>query len=332
MDDATLQAFIQATHSQLQQASASQAALTTQVAQLTAQLASLPTAPHRSALKAPKPARFAGERTPDSADVEVWVFAVSNFFNAAGATTDAERITHAVGLLEKTALQWWLGVVDQGGAQRPTTWLQFTTALIARFRPINAERAARVRLGTITQTGSVASYAAAFQKLLMRVKDLPDAQVLLFFVNGLQPAIQRELIRWPPADLATAISDAERIASVDSQIKRPGHSSHTSSYAAASSSTATPMELGMLDDDGAYNGDDDHLMALQRRPSPSAASAFNSPPGRTRPPMLSAAERARCVDHRLCFRCRKPGHAAHECRAFPTIRPSAGQNGGPPRA
>lgn len=305
--------------------------LTGQVAALSA--ATAPAAATSSPLKAPKMACFSGEHSVDGQDVEVWAFSADNFFNLAGATNDGQRIAYAVARLEKTALQWWQYQVlaaARGGAPLPTTWQQFVAALIARFQPINAERAARDRLMSITQSGSVAAYASTFQKLLMRVTDLPAAQVLHFFVHGLQPAVKRELLFRPPPDLATAIIDAERVASVLAQTQpRAGNTGCL--LAAPARSGPTPMELGAaLDEDAEFDPFTDELAAVRAPPPRRPASTGRSSAAGTPLSKLTPEQRRHCMANNLCLRCRKPGHRAADC-----IGNNQGANpkgGRPPRA
>ena len=314
-----------------QQVATLQAAAAAASAASTAQVTPLP-----YFLKAPKVAPFSGERGVDGQDVEVWAFGADNFFNLSPPTSDQQRIAYAVTRLEKTALQWWLyqtQLAARGGPALPTTWRQWVAALITRFQPINAERVARDRLSSITQTGSVGAYAAAFQKLLMRVTDLPDTQVLHFFLHGLQPAVKRQLLFNPPTSLSAAINDAERAASVLA-ITQP-HSGNTGRFAAAPGrSGPTPMEIGAAydEEDDACLEDGDLVAALRtpppRRSASAAKESFSSSAG-SPATKLTAEQRRYCMEHGLCLRCRKSGHLAATC---PTYTASGPKGGRPPRA
>jgi len=176
-----------------------------------------PPAARGSILKPTKPPRFCGERGQEHQDVDTWLFALDQYFVAAGVEEETPRVAFAGAMLDRTALAWWQLLKKseaRGGEEAPATWAAFQAALATRFQPINAERVAREQLMSLRQSGGVAAYAARFQQLLLKVVDLPEAHLVHMFIAGLKPDVQKELRIRDPAALAEAITTAERVDSV----------------------------------------------------------------------------------------------------------------------
>lgn len=158
------------------------------------------------------------------------------------------------------------------------------------------------------------------RRVVLKLPDISIEEQLHTFVRGLKPSVKLHVEVADPKTLDAAIRMAERINACS-------YPSGGFSREAARKGGATPMELGALDDDGQIDGDDEQIAALERRPTQPFSSPSRAPATRDRPAPLTPEERIRCRDNNLCFRCRKPGHAASNCRTFP----SAGPNGVPSR-
>lgn len=266
----------------------------------------------------------------------MWLFGLEQFFAASGLHADAARIAFAAASLDRTALQWWhlISVVAArpGGAAVPTTWSQFSAALIARFQAINVERAARDRLHDLRQTGGVAAYAAAFQQVLLRVPDLTDAAAKHQFIHGLKPTVQRELLFRDPASLTDALAMAERVDSVVYRTQPPPGPRRPA--AAGADGGPTAMDLGQLEDyaeaqeewtDDAEPEEEVAAVGPARPAGRGPPPAGRGPPSAARAPYLDPEERRRCLESQLCFKCKRPGHRSGQC---PASRPNSAHPNG----
>lgn len=311
--------------------------LTNQVNQLLSASAPAPApaAAPRDLPKPSKPSKFAGDRG-DHTDVETWLFSVETFFAASNLHQDGARIAFAATCLEKTALAWFQYVTHAaaaGAIPAITTWAMFSMALTSRFQPINATRVARDKLLTLSQTGSVAEYAARFQQLLLKVQDLSAEECKHRFVHGLKPSVRRELLFREPTTLADAISTAERVDSVlyqttssfASRPPRPIFAGRTNGGGGPQ-----PMELGALDEDSfpdehsweeSYEQSDvetpdEEFAAMRLKPRQSSArTTRTAPTNKPNVPLqrLTPEQRAECDAKGLCYRCRKEGHSSRDC-------------------
>ena len=164
--------------------------------------------------------------------------------------------------------------MERGEAQPPLTCWALRILLLEQFSEINRLDTVRSRFAAIRQTGSVASYIAKFQATVLELPDKSEADQVHQFLIGLKQQVQVATRTHQPATLMQAMSIADQ---ADRAIYQSGggKSSHTS-RPAAKSNGAVPMQLGAVS--------------------------------------LTPAERADCIRDGLCFVCKKPGHAARDCK------------------
>lgn len=300
-----------------------------------------------------KPAKFCGKG--DSPDVASWLFGMSIFFRASGTSMsdDPSQVAYAASSLEGPAMQWWRSV-DQaasriGGKPAPSTWHEFAAALTQRFQAVNAERVARDKLLALRQDGSVSQFIAQFQQLLLYCPDLSPEEQLHRFINGLKPQTMRELSMREPPDLEAAISMAERFSAIASRTPFQPTPQRQNSGARASTSSATPMDLGATQEEEGFDGADtsgasdaaeqlQHSIAALIRTSLGQGNSGRNRPQQTgasrgggdsraqggRPAQqllpLTPAQREDCRAKGICFACRLPGHMAFDCPGRPKGR------------
>ena len=194
-------------------------------------------------LKPQKPQPF--DPSEKDANVRTWLFSVNNYFTASGVgeEEDDARIAYVATLLHGPALEWWRHMsllterTNQGvsgsetltrqlfqtpvGAetrarmaalqQKPTTWEQFTAALLARFDLVNVSIVARNKLKRLRQLASVQDYTRRFLALCAEIDDLSEAEQRDRYFDGLKPELQQILALQGFTDFATTIAAAERI-------------------------------------------------------------------------------------------------------------------------
>jgi hypothetical protein len=171
----------------------------------------------------------------------LWIFGLQVYFIAVNMVQDAQRIAFATALLRGAAMDWWRYTLLH---HVPATWDEFSRALIAQFMPIAAERLARDQLAKLRQVdGPVRRYIFEFRRLLLRVTDLTPADALHRFIQGLKPALAREVNIRDPPDLDTAMSIAQRA----DLFNYRAHVAASLTSQRAVGGGPSPMELGMID-------------------------------------------------------------------------------------
>ena len=202
-------------------------------------------------LKPPKPEMF--DPSQKDQNVRLWLFSLNNYFVAVGfsTATDEAKISFAVNLLRGAALEWWrqlelmherdastrgneeelpanrrlfeTPMVAQARArlqqlqQRPNTWEQFETAMIARWDLVNPSKVARDKIKKLRQVTSVQEYTKRFLSLAAEIDDMSAAERADRYFDGLKPNIQRTLAVQGIDDFATMLAAAERLDAIDFQ-------------------------------------------------------------------------------------------------------------------
>ncbi|GJS48611.1 ty3-gypsy retrotransposon protein [Tanacetum coccineum] len=102
-----------------------------------------------------------------------------------------------------------------------TTWDGFLESVQNRFGPCKYEDP-QGALSKLLQKGTVTQYQSEFEKLMNRVTDVFEGLLISFYISGLKPVIQRELLVSKPTSLGDAFSFA-RVTEVrlDNQVR--GH-------------------------------------------------------------------------------------------------------------
>ncbi|GKA21453.1 ty3-gypsy retrotransposon protein [Tanacetum coccineum] len=83
--------------------------------------------------------------------------------------------------------------------------IDFVKSVHNRFGPCKYEDPQRA-LSKLLQTGTVAQYHSEFEKLMNRVTDISKNLLISFYVSGLKPNLQRELLVAKPTSLGDAFS------------------------------------------------------------------------------------------------------------------------------
>ncbi|GJZ91566.1 ty3-gypsy retrotransposon protein [Tanacetum coccineum] len=88
-----------------------------------------------------------------------------------------------------------------------TTWDGFLESVQNRFGPCEYENP-QGALSKLLQKGAVAQYQGEFEKLMYRVTDESDGLLISFYIFGLKPAIQLELLVSKPTSLGDVFAPA----------------------------------------------------------------------------------------------------------------------------
>jgi hypothetical protein len=331
-----------------------------EIARLNALLASSSSSSSSSSPSPPGTAHhFAGERMkpmkPNTFNggagnfAEQWLAEVERYFLAAGVDErpGAGRVLFASTFLKESASAWLNSLWPEDEREhglRNCTWAEFKEKFRARYRPLAAERTARMVLRTLKQRSRVAGYSDAFLKQSQLLPNMDEADKVAAYVDGLLPKIAEEVDRDDPTSLVEAMNLAQRaeirqasrnMARNSSAFHRSynyGGSSHApafysrsggSSSGSASTGGGDPMDLSALAPEGDgeevshSESDEDQrgnerLHAVQHR----GGSRRDRPAPRrgvARVPDLSRDEFDRLSREGKCFQCRQTGHLARNC-------------------
>jgi hypothetical protein len=238
------------------------------------------------------------------------LFGVNNYFKALEVPEDQHerRIDFAVTMLHGPALEWWrhtcmldargrpkeegeegtwtafttpLGVATRERMARydrkPTTWKEFTEALLARFDLVNVSIVARNKLKKLRQLTSVQEYTRRFLALCAECDDLSEAEKRDRYFDGLKLPIQQTLVLHGVEDLPSMMALAERLDALQFQLRTRGP------------------------------GDKKQLAAMEKRDG-----QHKKPKGKE-----ADGRRKVATKDIVCYRCQKLGHFARNCRMPP---------------
>ncbi|CAI7920847.1 unnamed protein product [Closterium sp. NIES-54] len=165
--------------------------------------------------------------------VHAWLFTMNVFFDANYVSKDTTKIRYAVSLLRGPAMDWWRVIVTKpmDNATLPTregqtgpwalsyfvevpqycTWDACCAGLRARFEPIAASIAARQRLRTWRQLGSVQDYTSRFLALCEQVGYMHEGECIDCYIGGLKHKIAQEIQLRGITDFQEILAMAEKL-------------------------------------------------------------------------------------------------------------------------
>ncbi|KAF9924412.1 hypothetical protein KVV02_000570 [Mortierella alpina] len=242
-------------------------------------------------LKPQRPPPYAGEIDADACNN--FIDNQREYFTVVDLSL-SEWVQYTALNLISDAKSWW----RSSGLSINTPWPRFEEDFLAFHTPPNAVAAAREALESLKQgKRSVALYTHEFRRLLRRVPTLDKGTALHWFVKGLEPDTSKEVKLRQCATLEEAISVATLIHSI----------LFPNGPTVAPKQNSSDMDIDTLH--VAIN----NLTAQVNYLSQGSQRNNNTP----RPSKLTPGEKAHLIANKGCFRCRKMGHMASNCRSFP---------------
>ena len=272
-----------------------------------------------------KPESFCGTADVKD-DPDTWVAQMRNFLLLSG-TPPAIQSQVAATYLKSSAAQWYntLTPLERG---QLTDFEAFASKVLTRFRPLDIVAQARSKLSRLQQTGSVEKFNQQFQQIMSLIPTMNEEERIDAYRRKLKYQLQLQLVTQEYHSLSEIMNVALRTDALmfESQktfrINKPfnqykqqdGRHRAESSH---SNSTSIPVNNVTVSTNESRNE------SQQQEVTTSAPLNFIAP----RP--MNDAERQRCRDNHLCFRCRQPGHVSVNCPVFtstsgraPSMKPS----------
>jgi Retrotransposon gag protein len=314
-------------------------------------------------VKPPKPPTFEGI---GRMNVDLWIFEVEQYFQVVRIPRD-EQVGWAGALLRDAAATWWRSVVIEAQqanhetepdspepkpASQLFTWGKFKELIRTRFVPIEASKTARMRLLTLKQLkfGGIEGYNNEFQKLLSLIVDMNLADQINYYVMGLKPEVARDVNLASPKTLLEAMglasrssdSLAQHFAAANRFSSSRFRSTSSNSYPAATSGSTSGMNSteppshssssAVSTIQSTSRADHEYTNTPLSDIDRGEVNFINRNDGfRPTSYLLNRDEWDRLKREKKCFRCKRMGHLAHECRRFPsqTRGPYRGYNSRP---
>jgi hypothetical protein len=172
----------------------------------------------------------------------------------------------------------------------------------------------------LKQTHSVAKYNYDITQLFLEIGDIHESEKLDRYVRGLKDKIRMEVELAEPATLAVATAKAQRVDGITYHSRMMHNMDHMSGNAyRTSGNDGSAMDLGMIGDDEDTGSVSDALNAMGGSSMQRSDSSMrsNNSRGMSRPftPRQRVSQEVfkYCQEHRLCLRCKEPGHIARVC-------------------
>lgn len=259
-------------------------------------VAAITSARAASQYKAPKPQLFRGGR--DALVTRDWLEEVERYCRRTNLLT-TEWTGAATDYLRGPALTWYrMSVLTEN-----TTWEDFKEAFTAEFKPSNHEHTILTELRDLRQASILEfdAYVTKFRNLALQLDNPADNMLREYFISGLTLKTQLQVQIANPLTWQNAIQVAERINNVFAR-STTNKSNHPVPIIPSQATTRTsgpePMDL-------------DHLrVLLASLTNTTNVNAFQRPLSK-----LTRTERDRLRRIGACFRCRRTGHLASECRS-----------------
>ena len=289
-----------------------------------------------------QPSAFSGHV---SSNVEQWCLEMERYFHITGLPEqDPRRVALASTYLKDIASGWYNGAIRAQELTQSSTWSEFRSKIVQRFRRIAPARVARAALRQLRHRSRVEGYSKEFERLLQDIPDMSVTDQIEQYIYGLQRHIAAEVDRQEPQTLHAAMEAAQRVELLLSTHRaasaygpaRPSFGSVTRLTEAAGRDGGDRMDLSAMrsraspyDEEQKYpthafeeeecewqgSHSEHKLHGMQTR----GRDSNRRPPLRF--PGLSTDEVQRRYRESRCFQCGQPGHQARQCKSFP---PSSG--------
>ena len=272
-----------------------------------------------------KPDTFNGDH---KSDPDTWVASMRNYLALSGTPHEIQARAAAT-YLRQAAAQWYNTLPVSDRAQL-VDFEALARLILVRFRPLDVVAQARRKLIRLTQTGSVEAFNQQFMALMQLIPTMDKEERIACYRGKLKFELQKQLVTQEYGHLSDIMNVALRTDALfyehnmigrrsnmnDKQFKQNNHGKYRAE-SHAPTSAYVPVNNIEIDESQISNNDEEQSQQAQGSLHYVAIRPMDD------------AERQRCRENKLCFRCRKPGHRSTNCTAFTSsstrsvLKPSA---------
>ena len=144
----------------------------------------------------------------DGKDPATWILQMEQFFDL-NNVQNTQKVRMATLYLEPNQFVWYQWLCSR---KQFITWAIFTEELIAHYEDTKSNTFFS-QLISLKQKGSVMEHIEEFQKLNIRVKDIPEEHRIDVFIGSLKDNIQHDVHLWEPDSLEKAFRLARKMES-----------------------------------------------------------------------------------------------------------------------
>jgi hypothetical protein len=144
----------------------------------------------------------------DGKDPITWILQMEQFFDLHNVP-HTQKVRIASLYLEPNQFVWYRWLCSRKSL---VTWTIFTEEMIAHYEDTRSNTFFS-QLINLKQKGSVTEHIENFQRLNIKVTDIPDEHLIDVFIGTLKDNIQHEVLLWEPKSLENAFKVARNVES-----------------------------------------------------------------------------------------------------------------------
>ena len=144
----------------------------------------------------------------DGKDPATWILQMEQFFDL-NNVQNTQKVRMATLYLEPNQFVWYQWLCS---CKPFITWAIFTEELVAHYEDTKSNTFFS-QLISLKQKGSIMEHIEEFQKLNIRVKDIPEEHRIDVFIGSLKDNIQHDVRLWEPDSLEKAFRLARKMES-----------------------------------------------------------------------------------------------------------------------
>ena len=260
-----------------------------------------------------QPEKFSGNTTT----LDTWIFSMQNYLMLANVPPQLH--VQIAGTYLTGAAATWFAYLAASERETLHSFASLAQLITIYFCPLDQAADARKKLATIKQTGSVSSFNNIFNATVQRLPAMVMEEKIETYRRKLVHELQVHLALTEYTNLIDIMKAAIRIETLlqsrldtkprssfppaQAQRRTPWNSTPQNNQTVAVHHIQTEEQPGS-DDENSVGGTDPEFAINYTGTGTSNGNRLSK---------LTPAARQHCIDNRLCFRCRKPGHSSRNC-------------------